>query len=518
MNFRDLRIATRLWLAIGALIASLVILIGFAAVRAGQTQARADKLLGEADHKIGIATRWVNLTEAAVQRAIINAVAADPAVSEKLDSANKAAIAKITELQKELADTTQGDAEKAQMQKIADARKAVLDYSAKITALKAAGDVAGARALAGGPFTAATVPYLEALQGFVKLHEAAGRSAREQVAQDRQFTLVVAAIVVGFIVVLALVATALLVRSIRQPLREAIALAGRIAKGDLTVQQRAARRDEFGELMDALEQMRAALSSTVGQVRHAADSISSASNEIAAGSHDLSSRTEQAASSLQEAAASVQQLTGNVRHSAGSAQKANELATSAAQLAGLGGDVVSQVVATMSEIHTASNRIADIIGVIDGIAFQTNILALNASVEAARAGEQGRGFAVVASEVRNLAGRSAEASREIKALIEASVHKVEGGSKLVGDAGRTMGEIVASVKNVSQMISDITVAATEQSDGIGQVNTSVTQLDQMTQQNAALVEQSTAAAESLKDQAARLAQVVGGFQLDARVA
>jgi methyl-accepting chemotaxis protein len=262
-------------------------------------------------------------------------------------------------------------------------------------------------------------------------------------------------------------------------------------------------------LKSALARMNVAMS----DVQASVSSIQTASIEIASGNLDLSQRTEQAASNLQQAASSMEQLTGNVRQSADSARQANQLATSAAEVAARGGSVVSQVVATMDEINASSKKIADIIGTIDGIAFQTNILALNAAVEAARAGEQGRGFAVVASEVRSLAGRSAEAAREIKSLIGASVDKVESGSRLVATAGDTMKEIVNSVQRVSDIISEISTATAEQSEGIGQVNASVVRLDQMTQQNAALVEESAAAAESLKDQAARLNEVVGTFRL-----
>src|SRR5881392_671964 len=264
--------------------------------------------------------------------------------------------------------------------------------------------------------------------------------------------------------------------------------------------------------------MQAALRHMVGQVRTSTDSISNASAEIATGNQDLSARTEQTAANLQQAASSMEQLTGTVRQSADSARQANQLATSAAEVAARGGQLVEEVVSTMDEINASSKKISDIIGVIDGIAFQTNILALNAAVEAARAGEQGRGFAVVAGEVRNLAQRSAEAAKEIKALIGASVDKVESGARLVADAGKTMQEIVGSVQRVTDIIGEITAASSEQSDGIGQVSTSVTQLDQMTQQNAALVEESTAAAESLKEQAVRLAKVVGTFRLDDKAA
>ena len=277
---------------------------------------------------------------------------------------------------------------------------------------------------------------------------------------------------------------------------------------------RASTEPTTRRLIDALQGVEQAIS----QVRASADSINTASAEIATGNQDLSTRTEQTASNLQQAASSMVQLTGTVKQSADSARQANQLASSAAEVAQRGGSVVAQVVSTMDEINTSSKKIADIIGVIDSIAFQTNILALNAAVEAARAGEQGRGFAVVASEVRSLAGRSAEAAREIKGLIGASVEKVDAGSRLVADAGQTMTEIVSSVQRVTDIIGEITAASSEQSDGIGQVNQAVSQLDQMTQQNAALVEQSAAAAESLREQAASLARVVGTFQLDSAAA
>jgi len=291
---------------------------------------------------------------------------------------------------------------------------------------------------------------------------------------------------------------------------DALAIISEVSKGNLAVHIAAA---PAGSLVAGLQTMIESVRSTLVQVRASTDSISTASNEIAVGNQDLSQRTEQTASNLQLAASSMEQLTGTVKQSADSARQANQLAASAAEVAARGGSVVSQVVITMDEINASSKKISDIIGVIDGIAFQTNILALNAAVEAARAGEQGRGFAVVASEVRSLAGRSAEAAKEIKGLIGASVDKVEAGSRLVADAGATMTEIVSSVQRVSDIIGEITAASSEQSDGIGQVNTAVVQLDQMTQQNAALVEQSAAAAESLKHQADTLAKAVGTFRL-----
>jgi methyl-accepting chemotaxis protein len=291
---------------------------------------------------------------------------------------------------------------------------------------------------------------------------------------------------------------------------EAMAVMSEVSGGNLAVNMPPA---PAGSLLASLQTMIESMRNTLIQVRTSTDSISTASNEIAIGNQDLSQRTEQTASNLQQAASSMEQLTGTVKQSADSARQANQLAASAAEVAARGGSVVAQVVTTMDEINASSKKISDIIGVIDGIAFQTNILALNAAVEAARAGEQGRGFAVVASEVRSLAGRSAEAAKEIKGLIGASVDKVEIGSRLVADAGATMTEIVGSVQRVSDIIGEITAASSEQSDGISQVNTAVTQLDQMTQQNAALVEQSAAAAESLKQQAGTLAKAVGTFRL-----
>jgi len=303
-------------------------------------------------------------------------------------------------------------------------------------------------------------------------------------------------------------------RSLLGPLRQVEQALRRIAEGDLATPVPPARRDEVGHMVTALADMQSHLQGLVSDVRRSTESVATASAEIATGSQDLSDRTERAASNLQQTASSMEHLTGTVRQSANSAQHAHQLATSAAEVAGRGGQVVSQVVSTMQAISESSKKIAEIIGVIDGIAFQTNILALNAAVEAARAGEQGRGFAVVANEVRQLAQRSAQAAHEIKALIGASVERVDSGTKQVADAGSTMNEIVDSVQRVTQIIGAISASSAEQSDGIGQVNEAVTRLDEMTQQNAALVEQSAAAAASLKDHARHLAQVMATFKLE----
>ncbi|MDR6583267.1 methyl-accepting chemotaxis protein [Herbaspirillum frisingense] len=303
-------------------------------------------------------------------------------------------------------------------------------------------------------------------------------------------------------------------RLVARPLTNAVAIARRVAEGDLTADIPSAHRDETGQLLDALRQMNGNLLNIVREVRQGTDTISTASAEIATGNMDLSSRTEQQAGALEETASAMEELTSTVRQNSDNARQANQLAVSASEIAQSGGQVVGKVVDTMGAINESSRKIVDIIGVIDGIAFQTNILALNAAVEAARAGEQGRGFAVVASEVRSLAQRSAAAAHEIKGLIDDSVTKVDTGSKLVHEAGQTMNEVVASVKRVSDIVAEITAAGAEQSQGIEQINNAVVQMDENTQQNAALVEQAAAAAKALQEQATRLSQTVGVFRLD----
>jgi len=307
----------------------------------------------------------------------------------------------------------------------------------------------------------------------------------------------------------------LISRSITVPLGQAVNVARAVAGGDLSARIVVNGRDEAAQLLESLREMTTGLVGIVSQVRNSSDSIATGSAEIATGNADLSQRTEQQASNLEETAASMEEMNATVRHNAESARLATELAATASAVAGRGGEVVHQVVSTMERITGSSRQIADITGVIDGIAFQTNILALNAAVEAARAGEQGRGFAVVAGEVRALAQRSAEAAREIKSLIAQSVETVQSGSSLVGEAGRTMDEIVAQVRRVADLIGEIGSSATEQMQGIGQVSEAVNQLDRVTQQNAALVEESAAAAESLKQQAASLADVVRVFRITA---
>jgi methyl-accepting chemotaxis protein len=357
-------------------------------------------------------------------------------------------------------------------------------------------------------------PVGEGIEALTKLQLDVAKQEYDQ-AQARYATIrnvALAAIVFG--VALAAWIGFALIRAIVRPLNEAVAIANAVASGDLTSKIEVKTRDETGKLSQALKDMNENLVKLVGNVRASADSITTGAGEIAAGNSDLSQRTEEQASSLEETASSMEELTSTVKQNAENAKQANQLARGASEIAVKGGEVVNDVVITMSSINESSRKIVDIISVIDGIAFQTNILALNAAVEAARAGEQGRGFAVVAGEVRNLAQRSAAAAKEIKGLIGDSVDKVEGGTKLVEEAGKTMDEIVTAVKRVTDIMAEISAASTEQSAGIEQVNQAITQMDEVTQQNAALVEEAAAAAESLEEEAQNLSAAASVFKLD----
>jgi methyl-accepting chemotaxis protein len=364
-------------------------------------------------------------------------------------------------------------------------------------------------------FGAATV------KGFKTLIELQDKASNEQVERLLAANRTGRNLLLGVVALAIVIAVATgyrVVRSVTRPLRDALRLAETVSRGDLTSRVKVRSNDEIGQLMQALQNMNDSLVRIVAEVRSGTDTIATASGEIAAGNLNLSQRTEEQAGSLQHSASSMGELTTTVRQNADNARQANQLAQSASSVAVKGGEVIGEVVSTMEAINASARKIVDIIGVIDGIAFQTNILALNAAVEAARAGEQGRGFAVVASEVRNLAQRSASAAKEIKELIGDSVDKVDAGSRLVTQAGSTMNDVVEGVKRVTDIMAEITAATLEQSAGIEQVNASIVQMDSITQQNAALVEEASAAAASLQQQAVGLAQAVSVFRLDAHAA
>jgi methyl-accepting chemotaxis protein len=513
--FRQLKMSHKLWLAVSAIVVLLVAVVGFLGYRSASTRVQSEAVIQEVSQRHDAVVQWAGLTDANAIRTLALVLSDEPAVQAEFKDAIAATSAKISEVQKSLEAMPLSDREKAQMDKIAAARKNMAAQRDQARKLKAEGQGEQAVAFVRQSYNPASAAYLQTLQDFVQLEKQIMLETREQLGRDGMTTVKIAAVAVGSVLLAIIIGAYYLIRSIVQPLQQANTLAGRIAEGDLSQRETITRGDEFGELLRSLYAMSDSLGRMVHQVRQSTDSIATASAEIAAGNHDLSARTEQTSSNLQETAAAMEQFTSTIQQSAGSAQQASSLAAGASGVARRGGEVVTQVVSTMDAIQHSSQKIADIIGVIDGIAFQTNILALNAAVEAARAGEQGRGFAVVASEVRSLAGRSAEAAKEIKQLIGTSVEKVEAGSRLVQEAGTTMQDIVQSVQRVNDMMGEITAASTEQSAGVAQVNQAVGNLDQMTQQNAALVEESAAAAQSLREQAEQLAQVVSMFKVNA---
>ncbi|HMM83884.1 methyl-accepting chemotaxis protein [Azohydromonas sp.] len=508
-----LSIAQRLWLPTLAMAALVALLFGATLIHTRGQIAHGAQLEQAQQAKLEATLRWAGLTETNAARVLASLLSADPAVEATMAPQIQATTAKISELHKQVDALSTDDDEKAALQRVAATRKAYIDARNAAAKLKADGQADAAAAAVRDSVASAIATYVQAQRDFATLQQQRWDAMRVDNAQAREATVWRVAAAVFAMLALLGTATRFAVRAIVRPLREAVEHARRIGAGDLAVPLHSDRSDEIGDLLRALAQMQDSLRRVVGEVRASTEGIRLASSEVASGNQDLSSRTEQAAASLQQTAASMEQLASTLRHSADSAAQANQLAVSASGVARQGGQVVAEVVETMQQIHASSQKIADIIGTIDGIAFQTNILALNAAVEAARAGEQGRGFAVVAGEVRSLAQRSAEAAKEIKALIGTSVDKVGTGTRLVADAGKTMHEIVASVQRVTDIIGEISAATREQSTGIGQVNTAVGQLDQVTQQNAALVEEGAAAAESLKDQALRLAGVVSTFRL-----
>ena len=456
---------------------------------------------------------WFKVIEVNAARTTTAWRAADPAEQQDVEAQMKKSSARATEIQTTLAKTITDPTAKAALDKVLDTRKAYTEARARVFKEKAAGNLDVAKEIFDKDMAVKREAYLATVARLSEtqrtLLDNSGASIADNYASGRRMMIALGAIAV----VLAAVCAVLITRSITGPIGEAVRVARAVASGDLTSRITVDSTDETGQLMGALKDMNDNLVTLVTQLRTGTETINTASREIASGNLDLSTRTEEQASSLEETAASMEELTATVKNNAGHAREASALALDASVIAREGGEVVGEVVATMGTINDSSRKIVDIISVIDGIAFQTNILALNAAVEAARAGEQGRGFAVVAAEVRNLAQRSAGAAKEIKQLIGDSVDKVDAGSRLVEKAGTTMNNVVASIGRLSTLVSDISTASGEQQDGIEQVNVAITQMDGITQENAALVEEAAAAAAAMQEQAVQLARLVDTFKL-----
>jgi methyl-accepting chemotaxis protein len=509
-----LKIGQRLALAFAIVLVLSILTTVIGIVKLTAVADAAQSMLDEPVRKDRLISAWHDNIAMAVLRTTAIIKSSDPGLIDALAAnaaeTDKKALAYIKEIEPLL--TT--PEEKQTYENMMEVRKNYKEGRKKAIELKQAGQVQESNEVHDKVYIPAAQVYQDGIARLVQIQR--DRIARlsadiQTIKQDSRRT----------VILLGMLCTAFgvlsawwLGRSIVKPVREAVDVAQRVAAGDLTADPQVGGHDEIGQLQSALKHMNDQLLRMVREIRGGSDAIATASAEIAAGNHDLSSRTEQQAGALEETASSMEELNSTVTQTADNARQATQLAATASAVAGRGGAVVAQVVDTMASIDASSKKIADIIGVIDGIAFQTNILALNAAVEAARAGEQGRGFAVVAGEVRNLAHRSAAAAKEIKELITDSVEKVDSGARLVNEAGATMNEIVGSVQRVTDIIGEITAATEEQRSGIGQINQAVSQMDQVTQQNAALVEEAAAASGTMQEQAQQLAQVVSVFKLD----
>ena len=509
----NMKIGQRLALGFTVVLALSIVITLISIFKLGAVATAAEQMLDEPIKKERLINDWSHNIAIAVIRTSAIIKSSDTSLTDFFAKNTAETNSKATMYMKEVEPLLTSDEEKAAFAKMMSLRGAYVSGRSEAIRLKNEGRVDESMEAHDRIYIPAAEAYQANIQYLVSLQRKrvdALRGEIQQIRNDSSRTMILLGVLS---VAFGAVCAWWLTRGITRPVAAAVALARRVAAGDLTFRRQATSKDEIGALQDALADMNDQLLGLVTEIRSGSHAIATASSEIAAGSLDLSARTEQQAGSLEETASSMEELTSTVAQNASNARQASVLASSASDVAGRGGEVVAQVVQTMASINDASKKIAEIIGVIDGIAFQTNILALNAAVEAARAGEQGRGFAVVASEVRNLAQRSAAAAKEIKLLIGDSVSKVDDGAKLVDQAGVTMNEIVGSVRRVSDIIGEIAAATAEQTAGIGQINGAITQMDQVTQQNAALVEQSAAASNAMHEQAGQLLQAVSVFKL-----
>ncbi|WP_280020956.1 methyl-accepting chemotaxis protein [Achromobacter mucicolens] len=508
-----MKLGTRLAGGFAILLAMIMVMCVVGLVSLANINDSVDTLTQRSLTKERLINDWARNIQAGVTRTTAIAKSADASLAGFFAEEAAASSRNSSALQQKIEPLIETAEEKSLWQGIGKSRSDYLRTRDGIFKAKQEGNVEGANQIFTQEFLPATRQFIDNINRLSALQRA-DIDARAVEIEASYGNANLWMIVIGSIaVVCGLLMSVLLTRSITRPLSDAVRVARTVAANDLTSTIVARSGDEIGQLMMALESMNANLAATVARIRTGVDSIASASGEIAAGNTDLSSRTEQQAASLEETAASMEQLSSTVKQNADSAKQANQLAAAASETASRGGATVSEVVSTMSAISASSVKISDIVSVIDGIAFQTNILALNAAVEAARAGEQGKGFAVVAAEVRTLAQRSAQAAKEIKVLIEDTVQKIGQGSGSAERAGATMQEIVSSVQRVTDIMGEIAAASAEQADGIEQVNRAVAQMDEVTQQNAALVEEAAAAAGSMQDQSADLTRAVSAFRL-----
>ena len=508
----NLKISHKLNLTFALIIAIFLFTAAFTAWRVDKVS-QATELMEAASERLKIGSAWQGDVRQNSARSLAVAYAEGDEVLNFFKDAMAATTQATNQKQQAYIERATTAASQQRGEKVIERRKVWLAARDEVNALKQRAPNSQVQEFVQSKFIPATNAYIEATQELVDGEAADVAAAQAQVKAMFAQLYTLGAVLIALTVLIAAIVSWRLSRSIAAGVESARAVAQRIGAGDLSQSVQVNSQDEIGQLLAALRDMQASLVNVVRTVRQGSDSVALASAEIAQGNQDLSGRTESQASALEETSASMEQLGSTVKQNADNARQANQLAQNASNVAAQGGNVVAQVVDTMKGISESSTRIADIISVIDGIAFQTNILALNAAVEAARAGEQGRGFAVVAGEVRSLAGRSAEAAKEIKALITTSVERVEQGTSLVDQAGATMHEVVNSIRRVTDIMGEISAASSEQSAGVAQVGEAITQMDQATQQNAALVEEMSAAATSLNHQAQELVQAVAVFKL-----